>query len=454
MKSMHKILAIDNDESFLKSVENLLKYKNFEVVTLSNPFKAVDVFNESFYDCVLLDVKMPGIDGLELLKKFESINPLVPIILISGESTISIAVDAIKNGAFDFIEKPLDAERLLITIRNAIEKKCWTSEKKELLTEINKNNMIVGESNAILKILSQIETLAKTDAKVLILGESGTGKELVAKALHYKGNRNGKPFIKINCAAIPSDLLESELFGYRKGAFTGALKDYEGKFIQADGGTLFLDEIGDMDLRLQSKLLRVLQDGEIEIIGSSKIKKIDVRVISASNKNIEEMVAEGTFRTDLYHRINVVKLRVPPLRERKEDIPLLCRFYLNYFSENYNKRLLDINPHALAILRRYDWPGNIRELKNIIEKISIFAANSIIHAEDVYMAMDILPPDYGETRPNQKNLEQARLRFEKDYIIESLSSNNWKMIETANALGIDRSALFKKMKKLGITKPG
>ena len=449
---MFKVLAIDNDENFLESVSNLLEYKQFDVDTQSNPFKAVETFKSSLYDCVLLDVKMPGIDGLELLNKFAKVNPLIPIILISGESTIPIAVNAIKNGAFDFIEKPLDAERLLITIRNALEKRNWTSEKKELLTEIDKKNQIIGECPDILKLLNQIETLAKTDAKVLILGESGTGKELVARALHYKGNRSGKPFIKINCAAIPGELLESELFGYKKGSFTGAYQDYEGKFVRADGGTLFLDEIGDMDLRLQAKLLRVLQDGEVETLGNSKVKKVNVRIISASNKDIKKLIDEGNFRADLYHRINVVKIVVPPLEQRKDDISLLARYFLHQYAEVYNKRLIDFDAQALSLLYDYKWPGNVRELKNIIEKIAIFTENTIIHANDIYNAMDIALPVSSKKLP-YSTLQDAREHFERDYIIKNLKIHDWKIIETSKTLGIDRSALFKKMRKLGIEKP-
>ncbi len=448
---MPRILAIDDDENFLQSVKNLLEYKNFEVETTSSPFQAEKSFQQQNFDCILLDVKMPGMDGITLLKKILYTNPSTPVVMISGQSTISTAVEALKEGAFDFIEKPLDAERLLITLRNALEKRSWLAEKSNLLSQLDETYRIVGKSPQIQEILNRIKIFAPSQAKVLILGESGTGKELIARALHINSKRSGKPFIKVNCAAIPSELLESELFGYRKGAFTGASSDHQGKFLAADGGTLFLDEIGDMELRLQAKLLTALQDGEIEIIGQNKPRRVDVRVIAASNKNLEEMIEQGTFRSDLYHRLNVAIIRVPPLRERKEDIPVLAHHFLQQFAKIYNKKLIDFSPQALMILEKYDFPGNVRELKNIVEKIAIFTTNSIIQADDVYQALENALPQQSEPIV-PKSLKRAMVEYERDYILKVLKAFDWRILETAKFLGINRSSLFKKMRKLGIQK--
>jgi len=448
---MPRILAIDDDENFLQSVKNLLEYKNFFIETISSPFQAEKALQQQNYDCILLDVKMPGLDGITLLKKILQWKPFIPVIMISGQSTISTAVEALKEGAFDFIEKPLDAERLLVTIRNALEKRTWLAEKINLLSQLDEAYQIVGKSPQIQDILNKIKIFAPSQAKVLILGESGTGKELIARALHINSSRNGKPFVKVNCAAIPSELLESELFGYRKGAFTGASHDHQGKFLAADGGTLFLDEIGDMELRLQAKLLTALQDGEIEIIGENKPRKVDVRVIAASNKNLEEMITKGTFRSDLYHRLNVAIIRVPPLRERKKDIPVLAQHFLHQFAKTYNKKLIDFTPQALMILEKYDFPGNVRELKNIIEKIAILTNNSIVQADDVYQALEHALPRQSEPIV-PKSLKSAVEEYEREYILKVLKAFNWRILETAKFLGINRSSLFKKMRKLGIRK--
>ncbi|MHA1267971.1 MAG: sigma-54-dependent transcriptional regulator [Candidatus Helarchaeota archaeon] len=449
---MLKILAIDDDPSFLLSLSNFLEYKNYYVQTAPNPFKAEEYFRNEDFDCVLLDVKMPGMDGIDLLKKFQQIRPTIPIIMISGQSTISTAVEAIKLGAYDFIEKPLDIDRLLITLKNALEKKIWQSEKLSLLSQIDDAYPFIAVSKKMRDLIEKIKRIAPTDTKVLILGESGTGKELIARALHYHSKRNTKPFIKINCAAIPTELLESELFGHKKGSFTGATSDYKGKFLAADTGTLFLDEIGDMEEKLQAKLLRVLQDGEVEIIGETKPRKVDVRIIAATNKDLTKLVNERKFREDLYHRLNVVQIRIPPLREHVEDIPVLARYFLKEFAQTYNKKLVDFTPQAMHLLINYSWPGNVRELRNVVEKISVLTKNTRITAAEVSEALE--PENNLSTvKAYSGTLQEAREKFEKEYIKRFLNITGWKIQETAEALGINRSALFKKMRKLGIKKP-
>ncbi len=444
-----KILAVDDDETFLKSLSNLLRYKNYEVEAVSNPLQVESVFLKNDFDCVLLDVMMPGLDGISLLKRLQEHRPAVPVIMISGQSTITKAVEAIKLGAFDFVEKPLDAERLLISIKNALDKRGWHEEKKHLILQLGESYRFVGHSAAMRKVFSQIQRVAPTNAKVLILGETGTGKELVARAIYYQSNRLAKPFVKVNCAAIPSELLESELFGYRKGAFTGASQDHRGKFLVADGGTLFLDEIADMSLQLQGKLLRVLQEGEVEVVGETRPRQVDVRVIAATNKNLVELVEAEKFRQDLFHRLNVITIHLPPLRERGEDIPHLARFFLNEFAQEYNRQFTDFTPQALSILIQQDWPGNVRELRNIIEKTVIFSKGPIVQAIDIQQALEMRQSAQAEA-VSFSSLKDARDAFEKKLILQNLEAFNWKIGETAKALGIDRTALYKKMRKYGI----
>ncbi len=449
---MYKVLAVDDDEGFLNSIRNLLEYKKFEVVTEKNPAKVVSLIGTQNFDCIILDVEMPEITGDKLLKKIQVVNPLIPIVMLSGRSSVSIAVEAIKNGAYDFIEKPLDAERLLLTLKNAIEKKNWSADKKNLLQEIANTYKMIGCSEPFLRLINQIKTLAVSDAKVLILGESGCGKELVARALHFEGIRSGKPYIDLNCAAVPDNLVEDLLFGHVKGSYTDAHSDFNGKFVQADTGTLFLDEIGDMSLNVQAKILRVIQEGDVQPIGSRTTRKVDVRLICATNHDLDTLIKEGKFREDLYHRINVIKIKVPPLRERKKDIPLIARYYINKYAAENNKKIIDIDQQALSLLTEYEWPGNVRELQNVVEKMVVFSDDDRLHSDDVCLALDIdaglaIEDDAGFT------LEKAKNNFEQDYLIKVLESNNYKILNSADQLGIDRTALFKKMKKFGIIKP-
>ncbi len=445
-----RVLAIDDDENYLKSIKKILEMNNFSVQTISNPRSVLDYIQENTLDAVIMDVKMPGLNGVELFSILQKKEPLVPVVVISGQSNIQIAVDFIKNGAYDFLEKPIEGDRLLVTLNNAVKKKELMQEKEIIYSELLENNRIIGESPQTKELLAKIEKVAKTPAKVLITGETGVGKELVAWSIHHNSERRTNSYIKVNCAAIPGELLESELFGHKKGSFTSAVDDRIGKFEAANGGTLFLDEIGDMDLKLQSKILRVLEDNEIEKIGTSKPKKVDVRVIAATNQNLKKLVEEGSFRQDLYHRINVVQINIPPLRERKEDIIPLAYHNLKIFRENYNKQVKSISRQGEAILKNLHWPGNVRELKNVIEKLVIFNNSNEISPNEIMRVVD--NSERVEADDELKELKAARADFEKEYILKALENHDWRIIETADSLGIDRTNLFKKMKRYGIEK--
>jgi DNA-binding NtrC family response regulator len=395
---------------------------------------------------------MPGINGVDLLKIAVNMYPSIPVIMVSGQSNIQIAVESLKYGAYDFVEKPVDPEKLFHTIKNALDKRTLAKENENLLTELKGKNKFIGKSKAFLYLLNQVKTLANTPAKVLIYGETGTGKELIAWALHHNSQRIGNPYIKINCASIPSELLESELFGHKKGAFTGAHESHIGKFIAADGGTLFLDEIGDMNIDLQAKLLRVLEENEVDIIGQNNPRKIDVRFIAATNKNLSQMVKEGTFREDLYHRLNVVQIQIPPLRERSDDILPLAYHFISEFNKVYNKQVTSLTRQVEGVLVNQKWLGNVRELKNVMEKLVIFSTSNEINIQDFQKITKNPNKEIDATvNPSYvQNLKVAKNIFEKEYITNALEKHNWHIQETAKALGIDRTNLFKKMQKYGI----
>jgi len=446
---MSHILAIDDDAVFLKSIKKNLSLHNFTVTTLENPQKVLSVLEDNYYHCILLDVKMPGMSGLTVLRSVLGKFPHIPVIMVSGQSDIQIAVDAVKMGAFDFIEKPLDPDRLIATINHALKKLQLEEEKELFYNELHEQYRMIGESNEHKEVISLINKIADTQAKVLITGESGTGKELVAWAIHHNSKRKSKPYLKLNCAAIPSELLESELFGHKKGAFTGAVSDRKGKFPAADGGTLFLDEIGDMSFQLQAKLLRVLQDGEIDLIGENSAKNVDVRIVSATNKDLDQMIKEEKFRKDLYHRLNIVNIYIPPLRKRSDDILPLANYFLEKFKNEYNKNIQRFCTRANSLLLNYNWPGNVRELKNVVEKIVIFCENEEVSYETVQTVFNN-PGKQTSIIPENGSLHSAKLEFEKIYILKILDKHDWKINQTAEYLGIDRTNLFKKMKKAGI----
>jgi DNA-binding NtrC family response regulator len=449
-----KILVVDDDQNLLKSIKKILGLEHYLVDTLSNPLKIDSYLESKDYHCLLLDVRMPVMSGIDVLKKTLFKNPALPIIMVSGQSDIETAVQAIKEGAYDFIEKPIDPERLFVAVKNAIQRHNLQEMSDSIFKELQDQFSIIGQSKALKNIVQQIKEVSDTPAKVLILGDSGTGKELVAHAIHFNSGRKGKSYVKLNCAAIPSELLESELFGHRKGAFTGAVSDRKGKFIEADGGTLFLDEIGNMSIQLQAKLLRVLEANEVEVIGENIPRKIDVRIISATNQNLEDLILKGLFREDLYYRLNVVKIIIPPLRERPEDILPLAYHFLKEFSNSYNKQVLTIKSQVEALLNNYEWPGNVRQLRNAIEKMVLFNHSGEIGYEEAINALELgHSPNHSDLNTEGEEslqLKNAVHNFERKYILLTLQKHGWKISETANALGIDRSNLFKKMRKYGL----
>jgi two-component system, NtrC family, nitrogen regulation response regulator NtrX len=374
---MASILVIDDEKSIRSTLKEILEYEHYEVDCAEEGIQGIELFKQNTYDAVLCDIKMSPMDGLEILAKLMELSQEVPVIMISGHGNIDTAVEAIKKGAYDFIEKPLDLNRLLITLRNALDKSTLLTETKVLKRKVSKTTEIVGESVAIRQVKEMIERVAVTDARVLVTGKNGTGKELVARWLHEKSNRANGPFVEVNCAAIPSELIESELFGHEKGAFTSAIKQRKGKFEQADGGTLFLDEIGDMSLSAQAKVLRALQENKISRVGSDKDIEVNVRVIAATNKNLKEEIASHAFREDLYHRLSVILINVPTLNERLDDIPLLADYFIDQICQDYGMVKKAIAKDAIDVLKKIDWTGNIREFRNVLERLIILCPKEI-----------------------------------------------------------------------------
>lgn len=368
---MSKILVVDDERSIRNTLKDILEYEKYEVDLAEDGNKALEMIRAAEYDIVLCDIKMPGLDGIEVLERLNVLAPDTPVVMISGHGNIDTAVESIKKGAFDYIEKPLDLNRLLITIRNGMDKSNLVSETKILKKKVNKKYEIIGESPAIKEVIQMADRVAPTDARILITGSNGTGKELVARRVHDQSKRSSGPFIEVNCAAIPSELIESELFGHEKGAFTSAVKQRKGKFEQANGGTLFLDEIGDMSLSAQAKVLRALQENIISRVGGDKHIKVDVRVVAATNKNLAEEIANNNFREDLYHRLSVILIKVPTLNERLEDIPLLANHFLKQICEEYGMSPKTINDKGIEELQKINWTGNIREFRNVIERLII-----------------------------------------------------------------------------------
>ena len=374
-----RILIIDDEKSIRNTLKEILEYEGYEVALAENGEQALSILEQGKVqiDTIFCDIKMPGIDGIEVLEKIQEMNLEVPVIMISGHGDIDTAVECIKKGAYDFIEKPLDLNRILITIRNANDRSTLVQENKKLKRKDDKTPPLIGKSAAISRIWNMIERVAATDARVLITGSNGTGKELVARWLHQKSNRYKMPFIEVNCAAIPGELIESELFGHEKGSFTSAIRQHKGKFEQADGGTLFLDEIGDMSLAAQSKVLRVLQENKITRVGSDKDISVSVRVVAATNKDLVQEIGKGTFREDLYHRLSVILIHVPPLAERREDIPLLAEYFIEQICSEYGMSKRTITPQAVEELKKLKWTGNVRELRNVIERLIILSPETI-----------------------------------------------------------------------------
>ena len=446
------VLIVDDEKSILQSLEGILSDEGFDVACALSGAEALEKIREVMPDLVLLDIWMPDMDGIETLVKIREINPQIQVVMISGHGTIETAVRATKLGAYDFIEKPLSLEKLLLTINNALEYHNLEQEVTLLRERDRKKYEITGRSPAIIELKRQIMTVAPTDAWVLISGENGTGKELVAHMIHKLSKRSHKPMVEVNCAAIPEELIESELFGHEKGAFTGASTMRKGKFDLAHEGTIFLDEIGDMSLKAQSKTLRILQEQKFERVGGSRTIKVDVRVIAATNKNLEAEIQKGTFRDDLYFRLNVIPLRVPPLRERVEDIPELVEEFIREFCLTANVEPKRFSDDALDLLKTYKWPGNVRELKNLVERMMIMTPGGNIKPQDI-------PPPYNESAEGRErlpkaffsdSLKDAKREFEKAFLEAKLRQYNWNISQTAEAIGIERSNLHKKIKAYGL----
>jgi two-component system nitrogen regulation response regulator NtrX len=442
------VLIVDDEESILETLTGILEDEGYKAVTASSGEEAIKQFSEIPPDIVLLDVWMPGMDGIETLRNIREKNKHVCVIMISGHSNIDTAVHAIKLGAYDFLEKPLSLDKVLILVRRALEKQRLEKENVALRSSISQQWEMIGENHKMVELRDKIAKTATSQGRILIFGESGSGKELVARALHNSSDRRNKDFIEVNCAAIPHELIESELFGHEKGSFTGAFESKKGKFELAHEGTLFLDEIGDMSLATQAKVLRVIETQEFQKVGGSKKIKVDVRIISATNKDLEEELQKSNFREDLYFRLNVIPIHVPSLRERKSDIPLLVNFFLKDFAQQYGQRTKKVSKTTLRSLMEYDWPGNVRELKNTIERFVIMNPSEIIDVKDIQTSK-VMKSDYSVF----KTLRDAREKFEKDFILKKLQENSWNISKTAEDLEIERSNLHRKIKSLGIETP-
>ena len=449
-----RVLVIDDEQGIRGALGQLLEFEGYEVKTAANAVDGIAEYEKWKPNLVFLDVKMAGIDGLEALKRLREKDPSAIVVMISGHATIQTAVEATQLGAYDILEKPLDTDRILVTLRNALQHLDLHEENTRLRTQIQSRYEIVGKSYAIRSVIEKIEKVAATPARVLITGENGTGKELVARAVHRQSPRASKTFVEVNCAAIPSELIESELFGHLKGSFTGAVSDRPGKFEQADGGTLFLDEVGDMSLSAQAKVLRVLQDGGVTRIGGAKPVQVDVRVLAATNKALEEEITAGRFREDLYYRLNVVPVHVPPLRERREDIPLLVQYFAGVLSEREGVAPRVIEPEAVRCLTELDWPGNVRELRNTIERLLILSAGPRVTEADVdrlvgrRVAEQTSLGALGECR----TFEEFKDAAERTFLLLKLREFDWNVSETARALDMPRSNLYKKIERYALVR--
>ncbi len=448
-------LIVDDEASIRASLKGVLKDEGYEVLEADGGHAALAAVAEHEPDVVLLDIWMPEMDGLETLQRLKAIQPNLPIVIMSGHGTIETAVKATKLGAHDFVEKPLSIEKVTLALQNALTQSRLQTENTRLREKVERRQEMIGQSRAIQKLREQIALAAPSNGWILIRGENGTGKEMVALTIHRLSRRAEKPFIEVNCAAIPEELIESELFGHEKGAFTGAIARKRGRFDLAHEGTLFLDEIGDMSLKTQAKVLRVLQEGTFERVGGAQTIKVDVRVIAATNKDLLEEMRHGRFREDLYYRLNVIPFYVPPLRERKADIPLLVDHFLDLFTnEMAGAQRKTLSPEALDLLLAHDWPGNIRELKNLVERLVIMTPGPVIRAQDVPLspALPSTPRVADALRKpfEAPSLRDARTDFEREYIREQLARHGWNISRTAEAIGIERSNLHRKIRQYGI----
>ena len=453
MKS--RILVIDDEQGIRDSMRMILEYEGYDVLQAASAQEGMTAITREHPDLVFLDIKMPGMDGLDALGRIKATHEALPVVIVSGHGTVSTAVEATRKGAFDFIEKPLERERVLLTIRNALDQSRLRDENRTLKRAVEVRHQMVGESAGVRAVMEQVGRAAPSNATVLILGESGVGKELVARAIHRNSNRSRERFVQVNCAAIPEELIESELFGHEKGSFTGATEKQIGKFEQADKGTIFLDEVGDMSPKTQAKVLRVLQEGEVERLGSARTIKVDVRVIAATNKDLEEEIAQGRFREDLYYRLKVIPIHVPPLRERPEDIPLLVRHFADLFSRDNNRRPARFTPAAMEIIQSHRWKGNVRELRNTVERLIIMSPGDVVDAPDVrgVLRMETQSrPASGDQPQTEKpgTLRGFKESAERAFLVEKLREHNWNISKTAEVIDTPRSNLYKKLEQYGI----
>ncbi|HEU4884366.1 MAG TPA: sigma-54 dependent transcriptional regulator [Longimicrobium sp.] len=453
---MARILVVDDEEGIRRVLHQLFEYEDHEVRSAGGGAEAIAIHQEFHPDVTFLDVKMARMDGLEALTRIRENDPSAVVIMISGHGTIDTAVEATRRGAFDFLEKPLDTDRLLVVLRNALQTQGLVQENARLRGEIESRHQIVGRSFALRQVLDRVEKVAPTDARVLVTGENGTGKELVARAIHRLSPRADKAFIEVNCAAIPSELIESELFGHLKGSFTGAHEDRAGKFELADGGTLFLDEIGDMSLQAQAKVLRALQEGIVTRVGGAKPITVDVRVLAATNKDLEEEIKGGRFREDLYYRLNVIPLHVPPLRERREDIAMLVRHFTETYAREANLRPKPFTDEALERMQRMDWPGNVRELRNTVERLMILAGGATVAADDVELLVGGRMKGGGLSGDllGCTTFAEFKEAAERAFILQKLRENDWNVSETARLLDMPRSNLYKKIERYELVREG
>jgi len=461
-----RVLIVDDEKGIREALKQVLEFEELEVQTGASGHEALRLYAEFRPHLVFLDVKMQGMDGIETLARLRQLDPQAQVVMISGHGTIQTAVEATQLGAYDFLEKPLDTDRILLTLRNALHHVDLASENVRLRAEVQAQHEIVGSSRVITQVIERLEKVAPTPARVLITGANGTGKELVARAIHALSPRARGPFVEVNCAAIPTELIESELFGHVKGSFTGAFADRAGKFELADGGTLFLDEIGDMSLSAQAKVLRVLQEGVIARVGSGKLLPVDVRVIAATNKDLEREIAEGRFREDLLYRINVVPIEVPPLRERRADIPQLVQHFVDDLTKRTGLPAKAFDAGALKRLSAYDWPGNIRELRNAVERLLILGSGPSVTELDVEQLVASGPGDRGRSADGgsggesvagkswlrANTFEEFKQAAERAYLLGKLKEHDWNVSETARTLEMPRSNLYKKIERYGLAR--
>jgi two-component system nitrogen regulation response regulator NtrX len=462
MKS--RVLVIDDEAAIRDSLRMILEYEDYQFVGTGSGQEALDVVRRERPDIVLLDIKMPGMDGMEVLRKLRALDESLPVVMISGHGTTATAVEAIRSGAIDFLDKPLSSERVIVTLRNVLRQSELTSENRDLKVAMESKYELVGQSPALRSVLEAVTRAAPTNATVLLLGESGVGKELVARTIHRNSPRASQRFVQVNCAAIPEELIESELFGHEKGSFTGATEKQVGKFEQADRGTIFLDEVGDMSQKTQAKVLRVLQEQEVERLGSARTIKVDVRVIAATNKNLEEAITRGEFREDLFFRLNVIPILVPPLRERREDIPRLVQHFARRTADEHNLKPKRFDVAAMEALQRYRWRGNIRELRNTVERLLIMAPSESVRVEDLpaeirsgespRVAVEADSPaknhDTAGSGVGAGTLREFKDAAERAYLVQKLRENNWNISRTAELIDTPRSNLYKKLEQYGI----